>query len=189
VSSERRKSVELASRPARCRVLRGSLLVGLTCLGGLSACGLHSRAIVVSARALERAPAAQPSALYRAVVTDTARLEPFYYPLGRRLGLVQIKNADEWEALRAGAPELGPPPNFSRGIVVGLASRTGMPIDGMWPIHIESVRVYEGAGFAIARFDGGSFLPDGTTYLETAQIDGLAAVLMVEINGLRFYPE
>ena len=38
-------------------------------------------------------------------------------------------------------------------------------------------------------FEGGSFLPDGTTFLEAAQYDGLAAVLIVDVNGTRFYPE
>ena len=95
----------------------------------------------------------------------------------------------DWEILRRYAPEIGPCPDLSRGIVVGVTSEAGLPLDGSWPIRLEAARIYQGAGFLIARFDGGSFLPDGTTYLEAAQFDGLHIVLMAEVNGVRFYPE
>ncbi|MFQ5806479.1 MAG: hypothetical protein ACE5I3_08520 [Phycisphaerae bacterium] len=158
-------------------------------MAALSACSARLRDRTISVRTLESAPAVEPSVTRRAVVSDPPRLEGLYCPLGRRLGLFHIRTASEWEVLRRCAPELGPAPDFARGIVVGLASHTGQPLNGQWPIHLETVRVHEGVGFAIARFEGGSFLPDGTTYLETAQFDGLATVLMVEVNGTRFYPE
>jgi hypothetical protein len=166
------------------------LLTSLIGLGGLSACGPRLRARPISVHALETAAAVEPSAVRRAIALDAGPPnEEFYHPLGGRLGLFQIRSAKEWEVLRRRAPELGPCPDLRRGIVVGLASHAGLPLNGAWPIHLETVRVHNGAGFAIAHFQGGSFLPDGTTYLETAQFDGLTAVLMIEINGTRFYPE
>lgn len=165
------------------------LLAGLIALAGLSACGTQSRPRVISVRALETAAAVEPKITQRAIVSDMAELNDFCYPLGQRLSLLQIRTADHWDMLRRCAPELGPAPDFRRGMVIGLVSRAGLPLNGTWPVHFDAVRVYNGAGFAIARFHGGSFLPDGTTYLETAQFDGLAAVLMVEINGTRFCPE
>ena len=186
--SDRCKLLELTSARMRRRI-RSWSLAAVIGLGALSACGTHPRGRAISVCSLETASTSPPIATQRTLVSDTADLEHLYYPLGRRLGLFQIKTTDEWEALCRHAPELGPSPDFSRGIVVGMASRVGMPLDGTWPIHLQSMRIHEHAGFAIARFEGGSFLPDGTTYLETAQFDGLAVVLMVEVNGLRFYPE
>jgi hypothetical protein len=187
-STQRKRSARRLGTP-RGRVIRILLLALLSGLGGLSACGTHRRPLVVSVDALEHAPVLEPHATRRAIVSDPAQLDGLYYPLGRRLGLFQIGTAEQWETLRRQAPELGPAPDFDAGIVVGLASHAGLPLDGTWPIHLQSVRVHQGAGLAIGCFPGGSFLPDGSTYLETAQFDGLAAVLIVEVNGTRFYPE
>ncbi len=176
-------------RAARRRVVHVLLLMILSGVGALCACGTYARPRVVSVHALEGAPSVYPSFTRRAIVSDAARLHQLYYPLGQRLGLFQIRTAEQWEALRREAPELGPAPDFDDGIVVGLASHAGLPLDGTWPIHLQSVRIHNGAGFATGSFGGGSFLPDGTTYLETAQFDGLAAVLIVEVNGTRFYPD
>lgn len=183
------KQLARTSRTARRRAFRGLLLTVLAGLGALSACGTHDRQRVVSVHALEAATPVEPRLIRRAIISDTVQLNGLYYPLGRRLGLFQIRSAEEWETLRRCAPELGPCPDLDGGIVVGLASHAGLPLNGRWPIHLQYVRVHDGAGFATAHFDGGSFLPDGTTYLETAQFDGLATVLMVEVNGTRFYPE
>jgi hypothetical protein len=163
--------------------------VTLAGLAGLSACGLRARPQVITARALEDAPVVEPRVTRRAIVSDPTCLREFYHPLGERLGLFQIHSREQWEALRRQAPELGPTPDLDGGIVVGLASHAGLPLDGTWPIHLRSVRVHNGAGLATGNFEGGSFLPDGTTFLEAAQYDGLAAVLIVDVNGTRFYPE
>ena len=125
----------------------------------------------------------------RAIVSDVAGIGELSRPLGRRLSLIEIHNASEWDALRRHAPELGPAPDFSRGTVFGLASHAGVPLDGDWPIRLDLVRVYDGAGFAVASFAGGSYLPDGTSYLEAVQVENLDTVLMVEVNGTRFYPQ
>ena len=183
------KQLAHPSQAARRRAVRGLLVLILSGAGVLSACGTHARARVVSVRALEAAPPIEPTVTRRALVSDPAQLRELCFPLGRRLGLVQIRSAEQWATLQRCAPELGPPPDFDEGIVVGLASHAGLPLDGTWPIHLQSVRIHQGAGFATGRFEGGSFLPDGTTYLETAQFDGLGAVLMVEVNGARFYPD
>lgn len=176
-------------RTERSRGGRVLLLATLAGVGALSACGARTRARAISVHTLELAPPVEPGRTRRALVSDPTRLGRLYCPLGPRLGLIQVRSPRQWETLRRCAPELGPAPDFREGIVVGLASRAGLPLDGSWPIHLQSVRVHSGAGFATGRFKGGTFLPDGTTYLETAQFDGLNTVLMVEVNGTRFYPE
>jgi hypothetical protein len=49
--------------------------------------------------------------------------------------------------------------------------------------------VTDGGGLVNATFAAGSYLPDGTGYAETAYVDGLYAVLVVDVNGTSFYPE
>lgn len=175
--------------PTAHRLYRGLLWAALAGLTALSSCGARLQPRVISVRELESATDVKPALPRRAVVSDVAGIEELCTALGPRLGLLQVRTASEWEMLRRCAPELGSAPDFSRGIVIGLASQAGQPLDGNWPISLEAVRVHRGAGFAIAHFEGGSFLPDGTTYLETAQFDGLATVLMVDVNGTRFYPK
>jgi hypothetical protein len=183
------KQPESTSRRGR-RGLRVSLLlIGLAGSATLSACGLRPHRRAIDIHALETAAAVEPRLVRQAIVSDVSALDKLYHRLGPRLGLFQIRTAEQWEALRRHAPELGPSPDLTRGIAVGLASHAGLPVDGAWPIHLETVRVHDGIGFALGHFQGGSFLPDGTTYLEAAQFDGLAAVVMVEVNGTRFYPE
>jgi hypothetical protein len=116
-------------------------------------------------------------------------LRPLYTPLGRRLGLIQVRDAGEWQQLLRAAPSAGPDPDFRRGIIVGLVSPCGSSLDGTWPFSWEAVRMYEGAGLLEARFNAGNYLPDGTTYLETAYVEGLAAVLVVSVDGVNYYPD
>jgi hypothetical protein len=162
-------------------------LAGFAVLAGLSACG--SRPHSVTVHTLETAAAVEPRATQRAIVSTLPAGGGAGYALGQRLSLFEVRTPGQWQSLRRHAPELGPCPDLSRGIIVGLASHAGMPLDGQWPIRLDTVRVYKGAGFVIASFAGGSYLPDGTTYLETAQFEGLRSVLMVEVNGVRFYPQ
>ena len=162
------------------------ILAGLTTL---TSCNTQPGPRAVTVQSLEIAPVEPPARIRRAVLSDWTELKPLYFPLGRRLGMFQIRNSRDWERLRAAAPVLGPPPDFNSGIVVALASHAGMPVDGAWPIHLDSIRIHNGAGFACGSFSGGSYLPNGVTYVETAQYDGLACVVMVEIDGTRFYPE
>lgn len=176
-------------RESRARGSGVALLVAMAVVPLLSSCGPRNHSQAVSIHSLEVADTVMPSATRRAIMCETGELDRLYHPLGRRLGLFQVRSPQEWELLRRHAPELGPAPDLDRGIVIGLASHAGLPVNGTWPIRLEAVRVYNGAGFAIGHFQGGSFLPDGTTYVETAQYDGLATVLMVEVNGTRFFPE
>jgi len=189
VPSGQCKQLALPSPARRRHALATTLLTGVVGLANLSACDLRPHARTITVRALETAAAVTPHATRRAILSDRRELDDLYCPLNQRLGLLQVRSAKGWEALRRCAPELGPAPDFSRGIVIGLASHAGLPLNGTWPIHLETIRVHEGAGFVIARFEGGSFLPDGTTYLETAHVEGLAAVLMLEVDGTRFYPK
>jgi hypothetical protein len=172
-----------------CRRRRELAWLAVAALLTLSSCAGSSHRRALTVQALESASSFTPAVTQRAVITDPATLGDLYQALGRRVGLLQIRSVQEWERLRRAAPELGPPPDFRRGAVIGITSDAGLPLDGSWPIWLEAVRVYEGAGLVVARFPGGTFLPDGTTYLEAAQIDGLEGVLLVDVNGTRFYPQ
>ena len=153
-------------------------------LPGLAGCTAATR--YVSADLLEQGRPIIPHNLQRIVVSDAETLDSLSSPLGARLSLIEVRNQQEWESLRSQAPEIGPPPDFDRGIVVGLVSHAGIPADGSWPIELECVLVHEGAGFALGHFHAGTFFADSTTYVEFAQIRGLRAVLMVDVNGSRF---
>jgi len=185
VPSDLRKQAPPQPSRRRC-ALAGLLIAGLA---ALTSCAGRSARPAITVQALESASRVAPTFTRRAIVTRPDELGDLYHPLGRRCGLIEVRSGSEWERLRRVAPELGPPPDFRRGAVIGITSDAGLPLDGSWPIGLEAVRVCAGAGFAVARFPGGTFLPDGTTYLEASQIEGLAVVLMVEINGTRFYPQ
>ena len=107
-------------------------------------------------------------------------------PLGPRLGLLQIRNHEEWERLASAVPAIGQPPDFRRGMLVGLVSWAGTPADGHWPVHIDAVEAYRGAGVVEASFDGGSYFPDGVGLLETICADGVRRVLIVDVDGIVF---
>ena len=156
---------------------------------GIASCASKPRTLTVSISKLESAAEVGPIHTQRSLVTDVETLQPFSIALGPRLGLVQVRSAGEWQRLREVAPEVGDCPNLSRGSVVGILCRTGTPLDGDWPIDLDTVRIADGAGFICASFHGGSYLPDGATYLETTYIEGLNSVLMVDVNGVRFYTE
>ena len=108
-------------------------------------------------------------------------------PLGSRLALCQVRTPDDWAALQAHHPGLGPCPDLQNGTVVGLASRVGQPLSGRWPLRIEHAQVSGGAILLTAHFEGGTYLPDGTTYLDLAYVPHGQQVLVVDINGVRYY--
>ena len=140
----------------------------------------------VSMDALEQGEPVVPRTVWRTIISDADSLEALRSPLGQRLSLLEIRSPAEWERLRHCAAEIGPAPDFRQGIVVGLMSHTGIPVNGDWPIELDCVIVHEGAGFAVGSFHGGTFLADDTTYVEMTQIRGLRAVLMVDVNGIRY---
>ena len=178
------KTARTDRRPGR-RVL--AVLCSGVLLIGLSACTTGPVRRTVSLQMLESAPASQPPAARRQVVCDLEALRPIYQPLGRRLGLIQVRDADEWEQLARAVPEIGPCPDLGRGIMVGLASATGTPLDGGWPLCWEAIRMHDGAGLIEASFNPGDYFPDGTTYLESAYVENLGAVLVVAVNGVLYY--
>lgn len=156
---------------------------------GLSACTYRAPVRTISLTALESAPSKPITDAARLLVADTEALRKLCTPLGPRLGLVQVRNPQEWALLKRAVPQLGPCPDFNAGIVIGLACWAGTPVDGTWPVELESIQLRQGGGLLRARFEGGTYLPDGTARLETDYVKGLRAVLAVDINGTSFYPE
>lgn len=181
------RKVGVQSRAAR-RTRAASLgPMGCAVLLAIGACSAPQSLRVVSVQQLEAAPsAARPAG--RAVLCDARRIAPLLRWLGPRLALFEIHTAAQWDALRAAAPMLQGSPDFSRGIVVGVVSRAGIPLDGQWPIRIESVRVHDRAGYIAAAFVGGNYLADDTTFLEVAYVPNLESILMLDVNGVRYYP-
>jgi hypothetical protein len=171
------------STPARLRLGLGFVALGL------ASCASQPRVVAVSIAALESAAEVGPILTERSIVTDADALRPFYVALGPRMGLVQVHSAADWDRLREAAPEIGTCPNLARGSVIGIVCRTGTPLDGDWPIELDAVRIADGAGFVCASFHGGSYLPDGSAFLETTYVEGLNSVLMVDVNGVRFYTD
>ena len=155
----------------------------------LPACRSVSAPRTITLAALEQAPTATATTYEHVVVANPQPLRALCTPLGPRLGLVQIRSAQQWALLAQAAPHLRPCPDLRRGILVGLVCWAGTPVDGHWPIRIDGVQVREGAGLVRADFRGGTYLPDGVTFLETAHVPGLAVVLAVDVNGATFYPE
>lgn len=157
-------------------------------LAAVSACSAVPHERVVSVQQLERASPCTESALGRALVSDPRRLAGMMSVLSPRLAVVQACSDAEWRLLQATAPELAGRPDFSRGMVIGVLTAAGSSLDGRWPIRIESVRVFDEAGYVCATFEGGSYLPDGVAYVEAAYVPGLKAVVMLDVNGVRYYP-
>lgn len=152
-------------------------------------CAVAPRTQVITLEALLSAPALPVPDTRRVVAGDTETLRNLCTPLGPRLGLLQIHNRGEWERLAAIAPQLGRCPDLHAGTQIGLACWAGTPLEGQWPVMLDSVRVYEGGGLVAASFNGGSYLPDGSARLETGYVKGLRSVLVVNVNGASFYPE
>lgn len=154
----------------------------------IPACYRTPQARTVQMSSLAHARPTSPARTQRIIVADPAYLRAICQPLGPRLGLVEIHTPAEWALLRQTSPGLGPCPNLDAGICIGLASWAGKPVDDDWPLTIDSVRIDNGGGLVQATFQGGSYLPDGSAYLETMHVSGLRSVLAVEINGTTFYP-
>jgi hypothetical protein len=142
----------------------------------------------ISEPALEIAPEAATRDLGRAVVTNPAPLQRLFQPLGQRMGICQIRTPADWDALRRAIPALGPAPDLSHGAAIAVISRAGQPLNGNWPVSVDSVRVSQGGGYVSANFEGGTYLPDGSNYVQIEHVYGMTDVLIVDVNGVRFYP-
>ena len=158
-------------------------------LTALSACTTPRAVHTITLADLETAPPARTQRLGRTVVCDADAIKPLCTPLGSRLGLLEIRSQREWQSLVRAASSSGPCPNLQNGIVIGIVSWAGLPVDGRWPIELDSIQLRDGGGLVNATFQPGTYLPDGTTYLETAYVEGLQAVLAVNVNGTTFYPD
>lgn len=166
------------------------LALGLILAAGLgTGCRPAAAPRTITVAALEGAPPAPKTAQRRLIIADAAALRRVCYPLGSRLGLLQIRSAKEWERVARELPQLGPCPDLTRGAVVGLACWTGTPVSGGWPVTLAAIRVHEGAGLVEGDFHAGTYLPDGVAYVETAHVHGLRTVLIVDVSGTTFYPD
>jgi hypothetical protein len=144
---------------------------------------------VVSLAELESSPARFPTELRRCFVGEPAALESLVHALGRRLWLLEVRNAEQWRQLAQAVPGLGPCPDLTRGMVVGLVSLLGTPLDGSPPFRIQAIRVHDGAGLVQAQFSSGTYLPDGSAYLEMTYVNGLRSVLVVNVDGVDYVAE
>lgn len=167
-------------------VFRSVMMLGA--VPWLASCSVGVRTLHVSEPSLEVAPEAGTRELARGVLADPAPLSRLYVPLGQRMGICQIRSAGDWSSLREAMPQLGAEPDFTRGIAIAIISCAGQPLSGDWPISLDSVRVSQGGGYVCANFEGGTYLPDGMSYVDVAHVPGLTDVLMVDVNGVRFYP-
>lgn len=186
----RLRTASAVCKPTAPGAPRTRLLLRLS-LGLLAVVGcrtpLSTRTITVAQ--LEQAPPVPRLTTERSLVSDAATVRGLCTPLAARLGLLEICTAREWQEFARATTGAGACPDFSRGMLVGVACWAGMPLDGEWPIRLDSVRVHDGGGLLNATFAAGSYLPNGTGWVETAYVEGLHAVLIVDINGAIFYPE
>lgn len=179
----------MPQRPCKLPIIRAALLGGALAVLALPGCGPAGAGRTFRVRELEDAcpTAAQP--LARLVASQPDALHRRAQALSPRLALLQVRSPAEWRRLQRLEPRVGPPPDFSRGIAVGLITRTGTPLAGDWPIAIEAAQVCDGAGLLHGRFNGGTFLVDDTAYLDLVFVEGLAAVLIVDVDGSRYFPQ
>jgi len=159
----------------------GAALIGLTAC----AMGPLGPRHIVNLAELEACPARVPAGLRCHVVSDPAALQPLIHPLGRRLGLLEVTSEGQWRQLSQAVPQVGPCPDLRRGIVIGVVS-SGTRLDGGTPFWVQAIRVHNGAGLVELGFNPGTYLPDGSAYLETTYVAGLRAVLVVNVDGFDY---
>lgn len=140
-------------------------------------------------QALEGAPLAEMIRKRHVLVGDLELLGEIYRPLCPRLGIIQVTTEQDWNRLGRAIPDLGPCPDLRRGAVVGIVSRAGTPLDGRWPIEITEARVIGGAGYIAAEFRPGTYLADDLGYATLSQCGNVAVVLMVDVNGIRYFTD
>lgn len=157
----------------------------LVTIGG---CRSAPTAPTISLQELKTAPVQPLADRQRHVVSDRDALRPLCQPLGRRVGLVQVRDVREWEQLARAVPQLGSCPDLALGIVVGLLSEGGIPLEDDWPFEWQALRLRDGAGLIEAHFNGGNYLPDDTVLIETAYVPNLKAVLAVSVDGTWYFP-
>gem|GEM_PF-1120490 len=163
------------------------VLAASAALIGLTACApaaLGPRRIVSLAE-LESSPPRAPAGLLCRAVDEPIALQPLIHPLGRRLWFLEVTNVEQWRQLAQAVPEVGPCPDFRRGTVIGVVSR-GTRLDGAAPFWLQTIRVHNGAGLVELSFNPGTYLADGSAYLEMTYVTGLRNVLVVNVDGFDY---
>jgi hypothetical protein len=155
----------------------------------LTGCAALSPGPVVQLSELECAPARRPADVRHCFVEEPAALKSLLHPLGRRLGLLEVSDIGQWRKLAQAVPGLGACPDLGQGTIVGLVSLMGTPLDGDPPFQLQAIRIHHGAGLIEAQFNSGTYLPDGTTYLEMTYVRGLRSVLVVRVDGVEYIAE
>ncbi len=117
---------------------------------------------------------------------DPAALAREMHALGPRLAVLQVRDPQAWNAVAAALPDPPPLPDFKSGSVVGLISRIGRPVGGSAPVQLREVLDLGDAASISGAFAGGSFLPDGSTYLTLAWVETRSPVDLAEIDGQIF---
>lgn len=193
-----------------CAAVDWTLCLSLTlCAGSLLAVAscAATREVVVRLDDLERSPHQPIRSIGRLVASDPRQLARLTTPLGPRAGLVQVRTPEDWRRLARAVSLPIDPPDLENGMVVGLSCVAGLPLDAdaqtlgpsaaaegrtalvdEWPLLLRHARTVDGGGMLEAEFRGGTYLVDGTTFLDLAYIPRMRSVLVVDVNGLRFYP-
>lgn len=172
----------------RCKAGGAALVAVAAVLALPSGSGCAGRQ-TIRMQVLESAPPAETIETHRVVLGELSSLADLYRPLCPRLGVIQVTRAKDWQRLARAAPGLGSCPDFSQGAVVGIVSRAGTPLDGIWPIEITQTRSAQGAGYVCAEFRPGTYLADGVACVTLVQYRGLDRVLMADVNGLRYFTD
>jgi len=104
--------------------------------------------------------------------------------------LVEIRTPARWRAFceQTGLTQPDPPPDFTRGAVVGLVAKVGEPVDGNWPTAISELRLQEdGTGWLRSQFRTGLYRPLLVdAYCNLVYVKGLKRIILVEINRRAF---
>lgn len=132
-------------------------------------------------------PDRDSSAAQRVIVSDPESLRSITQPLTSRAALLEVRNRKEWRMLECATMPLGPAPDFSRGIVVGIVADLGTPLRAGWPISIDAVRPLGADAMLCTSLRADSYLPDGAMFVEFVHIPGLLGrVRLVEIGNERY---
>ncbi len=168
--------------------LPGRAMLALLVVGLAAGCQAPHSSRTVTEQQLESQPPKEVSDALRVPVADPGALRSLCVALGPRLGLVQVKSAADFVRLRRAAPAIGACPDLNRGTLVGLVCWDGTSLSAPVTLELDSIRVCNGGGLLEARYAGGSHLPDGSAELVMTYVPRMANVLVVSINGSRFYP-
>lgn len=170
----------IRTAPLRTAALSMALLV--------FACSAPPRVVTIHLADLEAGRDAEWTCIGRFVVGDRETLETISRPICDNLRLVQVRSDADWRRLVEAIPALGNRKWDGRP-VFGVCSEFGTPLNGVWPLMVTGLRRHDGAGWLSTELAVGTFLPDRMLLAELVACEGVSAVLVVEVNGVRYYPE